>query len=83
MSELFPLGSLVSICPGKSVLATLLSNPGRTMHFLDYSFGGQVSPTWVFLCGWKMPFQQHCGVMALVSKEDVLLLAWGTCSLRG
>lgn len=75
MSELSLLSSLLSICPGKSVLASLLSNPGRTMDFLDYSFGGQVSPTWIFLCGWKMRFQQHCGVTALVSEEDVLLLA--------
>lgn len=45
------------------------------MDFLDYSFAGQASPTWIFLFGWKMQFQQHCGVMALVSEEDVLLLA--------
>lgn len=78
MSELSLLSSLLSICPGKSVLASLLS--GRTMDFLDYSFGGQASPTWILLCGWKMRFQQHCGVMALVSEEDVLLLA---CILGG
>lgn len=83
ISEPFPFSSLLSICPGKSVLASLSSNLGRTIHFRYYSFGGQVSPTRVFLCGWKMPFQQHCGVMALVSKEDVLLLAWRTCSLGG
>lgn len=78
-----PSSSLLSIGPGKSVLASLLSNPGRTIHFLDYSFQGQVSPTWVFLCSWKMPCQQHCAVMALVSKEDVLLLAWRTRNLGG
>lgn len=80
MSELSLLSSLLSICPGKYVLASLLSNPGRTMDFLDYSFRGQASPTWIFLCSWKMQFQQHCCVMALVSEKDVLLLA---CILGG